>query len=131
MFSLIRLAASLVGLAVITLATIYFLPHEMKLKAFGVIGDVLPDSLKNAAEDIILTPPESREKIIQNIEDNLQALREAAPLEAEHIIKETEALLADLKAKNDEQSIAEIVKMKIADQLVSQQLGTTTPSCEK
>jgi len=130
MFTIFRIVASLVGLAVIALAVLYFLPHETKLKTFEAIAGILPESLKSATEEIILTPSESREKIIGKVEENLETLKAEVSTEIKELIEETEDLLTDLKAKNDEQSITEIVKTKLANQLVEKELGTTTVECK-
>ena len=55
----------------------------------------------------------------KKVEQNLSALKTSAEPKAQELVQQTETLLADLKAKNGERSLTEIVKEKLVDQLIS------------
>ncbi len=115
------------SLAIVTaigLGIVYFLPTDIKSKALQRVSGIIPESIKAEAEKLVMTPPEERAKIISQIEDGMKKIKEEAPETAKDIVIKTEALLEDLKNKNGEESIAEIVKKKIVDSFFDN--GTTT-----
>lgn len=115
------------SLAIVTaigLGIVYFLPTDIKSKALQKVSGIIPESIKAEAEKLVMTPPEERAEIISQIEDGMKKIKEEAPETAKDIVIKTEALLEDLKNKNGEESIAEIVKKKVIDSFFSN--GTTT-----
>ena len=125
MFTILKaLITTALTLAIIGVV-IYFLPHEMKLKAIGAIAKITPESLEGVTEDLLLTPPEEREKLIGKLEQKLDDLKDASQTEAAQIIESSKNLIGELKAKSDELSLAEMVKEKIAENIFGK-TGTTT-----
>ncbi len=118
MFWLLRTIVSVVVLAAIAGLVIYFLPHNTKLEIVGKISGIVPESIKEETEELFFTPVESREKILAKLEENFEALKEAAPEKAKELVSESEAMLQKLKEKNEEQSIAELAKQKLLNLLV-------------
>lgn len=115
------------SLAIVTaigLGIVYFLPTDIKSKALQKVSGIIPESIKAEAEKLVMTPPEERARIISQIEDGMKKIKEEAPETAKDIVIKTEALLEDLKNKNGEESIAEIVKKKIVTSFFDN--GTTT-----
>jgi len=120
MFWLLRTMFSILILIAITGAIVYFLPHNVKLNALAAISNVAPESLQENAESLLLTPSESREKILTKLEMNIEGLRNASEDEAETLLQESETLLQELKEKNDELSLGELAKQKIVSLLVKE-----------
>ncbi len=125
---MIKLLLNLVILVVIVVAVFYFLPRNFKISQLEKIADFVPESIKEKAEDFLLTPAEKREKIILSLEAQLKILEGAVDPEAKEVIPAMEALIQKLKEENDELSFAEIAKEKLIEQLLDKgNTGTTTP----
>ena len=98
---------------------IYFLPREIKIKGVEKLTGIVPESLREKTEELALTPPEQREKIIANLENNLEALKkDPTNTEAQELIRNSEELIAKLKNKNKAASLMEIISNKLADRLI-------------
>jgi len=129
MFSLIKLLLSLALVAGLGVGLFYFLPQNMKIKGVEALINFAPDVLKEKAEEFLLTPSELRERTIQDAEKELAEIRaKNNDLETEAALVRTEILLSELKEKNDELSIGEIVKTELVKKFLESQ-STTTPIC--
>ncbi len=132
MFTIIKMIAGLIGIVVIAGVVLYLLPSATKEKTLTFISGVIPDSLKAQAEQLLLTPPEQRAKIIAKVEENLVALKELAEPKAKELVSQTETLLTELKEKNEAQSLPEIVKGKLVEQFINkpsaEQCATPAPA---
>lgn len=127
MFRLLKfLFSGVVALFTIGLI-IYFLPREIKIKGIEKLTGIVPESLKDKAEELMLTPPEQREKLIEKLENNLEFLK-SDPTDAQKLIKNSEDLIAELKEKNKAASLTEILSNKIAERLVGE-FATKTQEC--
>jgi hypothetical protein len=99
---------------------IYFLPANIKVDGLTKITGIVPDAVKAKAEELILTPPEKRGKLIAELENNITALKQGGSMqETGTMIEESEKIIAELKEKNEETSLTEIVKVKLVEQLLN------------
>ena len=121
---MVRLIASLIVSAVVVAGIYYFNPWGVKEKAAETISelDFLPESVRNKAEEILLTPPQRREKIIQQLEDSLDDVKtfikdqsRNSPPEVKAAIAKTEKLIAQLKDANVESNALNTTATKIAE----------------
>jgi hypothetical protein len=118
---MIKLLLNLVVFVIFVLVVIYFLPRNLKMSQLERLADFVPESIKEKAEDFLLTPAEKREKIILTLEAQLTVLENAVNPEAKEIIPTMRALIEKLKAENDELSFAEIAKEKLVEQFLKQE----------
>ncbi len=130
MLKLLKFLFSLILIAVIAVIVVYFLPGTTKEKiltrATGIIPEEIREKVKEKTEELILTPPEQREKLIAQLEDKITRLRETSPTPAVHtIIQETESVIAKLKEKNDDASLTSIVTQKIVEQFIGEEKQTS------
>ncbi len=127
MFTLIKFLLSVVLVVVLIGGIIYFLPSDLKVKAIEKITGIIPDSIKNKIQDIVLTPPEQRQQIITKLGANLAELKNASSSKSlDTIVSDSEQLLTQLQDKNSQQSLMEIAENKLVDKLIGQ--STTTPA---
>ena len=121
MFKLLRFAFSLVILLVVAGVIVYFLPTEIKLKGLSAISGVVPTSLKESAEKLILKPSERRSQIITNLESNIKNLKNHPSEEtAKEIVASSEKLHEKLRVANNDPSLTEALTGKVMDALVKQ-----------
>lgn len=134
MFKFLKIIVSAVIFIIVLALIIYFLPRETKIKAVQALTKIVPDSFKERVEEIILTPPEEREKLLRKLEDNLGKFK-SVPISEENaaLIEDSEKVLEKLKEKNEAASLTEIIAQKFADQLVKEiaGTGTTTIQCAR
>ncbi len=127
MFNLLKILVSAAALIAIAGAIIYFLPHEIKISVLEKFKAFAPEALKAKAEEILLTPPEKRAKIISDLESKLESLSKLNPAgETNGLIEESQSLIEELKSKNKDASITEILTNKLADKLIGVQTATST-----
>ncbi|MDP2695841.1 MAG: hypothetical protein Q8O87_01150 [bacterium] len=71
-----RLLTSIIGLVLVVLAFVYLVPPDTKLKISDSITDLefLPQDIKDKAENILLTPAQRREKLINKLDGALAGL---------------------------------------------------------
>jgi hypothetical protein len=129
MFGLLKLVLSLLLLLVLAFGIVYFLPHSAKLEAVEKIVHIVPESLKEQTEALLLTPPEKRAEILEELEEKFDSLKSAAGEEGAELAAETELLIEELKVKNEAQSLAEIIKEKLVDKLLGDKTASST-GCE-
>jgi len=122
--AMVRLIASLIVSTVVVAVVYYFNPWGVKEKTAETISelDFLPESVRNKAEEILLTPPQRREKIIQQLEDSLDDVKtfikdqaQNSPPEVKAAIAKSEKLIAQLKDANIEPGILNTTATKIAE----------------
>ena len=131
MFKILKILISATIVLFIIGAIIYFLPAETKIKGIETITGIVPESVKEKVEELVLTPPEQRGKIINSLETNLENLKsDPTNGQARELIKNSEELITKLKEKNKAASLTEILSNKIAERLVNQIAGTST-QCQK
>jgi flagellar motility protein MotE (MotC chaperone) len=129
MFSLIKIFVSTILILGIGAAIFYFLPSTTKIKGMEVITKFTPESLKEKTEEFLLTPSEHRARIMDKVERELAALRASNdPEETKTAIERTEELIDELRKKNDELSIGEIIKTELIETFLKKE-ATTTPQC--
>jgi len=129
MIKILKFLLSLIFLAIIVFVVLYFLPAATKEKILTTLAGVVPESLKDKAEELILTPPEQRSRVIRELEDRLTRLRTGpSKTETAKIIQESETLISELKEKNEAASLTEIVANRIVNQLLDQ-TATSTLEC--
>lgn len=116
------------------IAIIYFLPSETKINALEQLTDFVPESVKEKVDDLLLTPPEKRAKILEKLEKNLAdaetALADNAVSATEaktlsETIASAEKQLEELKTKNNDASLTSIVTTKLVEQLLNKNATTT------
>ena len=130
MFLLLKILASLVLLAVVIGGLVYFLPYDIKVKTVEKLTGILPDSLKNKIQDLVLTPPEKRARLIAQLQNNLTDLKTAAAEEKTKLLSQSEDLIAQLQEKNNDESLVQIIENKLVDKLLGQ-ATTTASQCPK
>ena len=118
---MIKLLLNLVVFVIFVLVVIYFLPRNLKISQLERLADFVPESVKEKAENFLLTPAEKREKIILSLDAQLTALESAIDPEAKEIIPAMQALIEKLKAENNELSFTEIAKEKLIEQFLKQE----------
>lgn len=134
----------MVILAALAIGIVYFLPLSAKEKALTTFAGVVPEELKNKAvsalEELVLTPPEKRAKILEKLAQDVAAAKDALAdgsvsqnetQQLSQIISETEKAIEELKTKNDDSSLPSLVTQKIVEQLLSPKTASTTQTCEK
>lgn len=127
MFSIFRILVSTIGFTVVALVILYFLPHDIKMKALGAISSVAPESVGAEVKDLLLTPPESRAELLKKLETNLDALKDNASEATKKVIESSEKILTELKVKNEEQSLKEAVQEKFVSDFIGS--NKTQESC--
>lgn len=121
-----------VGLVIIAgVVVLYFLPAHAKEWVLSKATGIVPETLRERAEDFILTPPEQRSRTIRELEATIGALKRS-PDEAEtdRLIAESESLIAKLKEKNADASLPTIVATKLVEKFIGTEKATTSPICE-
>ena len=118
MFKILKFVIGIAVFAIVASIVIYFLPTNVKMKVFEAVAGVVPDSIKDEAESLLLTPPQQRAKLIKKAEQNLASLKTNTDPKPEQLVTDTETILTQLKEKNEAQSLTEIVKEKLVDQLI-------------
>ncbi len=126
MFSLIKLIFSIAATVAIGVAIIYFLPADIKSSVVQKVTGILPESIKAKTKEILMTPPEKRQELLQQLETKLQELKNQAPDKAQDLIKETDTLINNLKSQNQEESLGEIIKKKLVDTFLLKSATNTT-----
>ena len=126
MFRLIKLLIALPVLAAAALVVFYFLPAHTKEWTFTKLTGLVPEKLETKARELLLTPPEERARIIQELETRFTELKDDIPPAASRVLEESKELLAKLKAKSGESSLTELLKTKLAEKAVNAVFGTTT-----
>lgn len=126
MFRAIKFLIALPVLVAAALVVFYFLPAHTKEWTFTKLTGLVPEKLETKARELLLTPPEERAKLIQELETRFTKLTDDIPPAASHVLEESKALLQKLKAKSSESSLTELLKTKLAEKAVNAVFGTTT-----
>lgn len=124
MFSFLRTLVSLIVLATIAGIVIYFLPHDIKLRAIEKISGIVPESIAEKTEELLLTPSESREKLLSKLGENFSELKTASEEKAKELVAQSETLLQKLEEKNKELSLGELARQKLVNLLVKDEEKT-------
>ncbi len=125
---MIKLILNLILLVFLIIVVLYFLPRNFKIQQLERLADIVQTTIKNKAEEFLLTPAEEREKIIGKIETTLTELTASSTETTTQKIKEIEQELTDLKAKNGELSFIEIIKTKLVEQFLKPNSATSSPA---
>ncbi|MBI4133540.1 hypothetical protein HY478_02920 [Candidatus Uhrbacteria bacterium] len=119
MFSLIKFLLSLAVLLALVAAVLYFLPANFKIEVAQKIVGFVPDTFKEKTEELLLTPPEQRAKLIAKLEEKLAYLKDNPGGEIfDSVLQEAENLIGELKEKVTETSLTETIKTKLVDELL-------------
>ena len=128
MFKILKWLVSFLFLIAIVLIIIYFLPSATKEKVLTTLAGVVPETLKDKAEELILTPPEQRARVIRELEDRLVRLRTSpSNQETERLLRESEQLVSELLNRNNDASLQSVVTQRIVEQLLGETRPTPTP----
>ncbi len=131
MFKLLRWALW-AGIAIVAgIIVLYFLPSRTKEWVLAKATGVVPEALRERAEDLILAPPEQRSRAIRELEAAISALkRSPGEAETDRLIAESESLIAKLKEKNADASLPAIVATKLVEKFIGAERAATSPPCE-
>lgn len=102
---------------------LYFLPGEIKEKTLASLAGIVPETLKEKAEELLLRPPEKRLRVIKKLETEIKELK-AGPEKktaTEDFIKEAEELIAELKAKNEDASLTSALTARLVEKLLDRE----------
>lgn len=122
-------------LSIAVLVSLYIMaPTSLKEKMLAALGQLIPQSVKDAAEPIIYTPSERRQKIINTIKEKLEEVKAVAAETVEEnptvqrvaekiknvidAVEESEQLITKLEKINKEQSIPNKISTSIVDKIV-------------
>lgn len=121
-----------VGIAIVAgISVLYFLPARTKEWVLSKATGIVPETLRERAEDFILTPPEQRSRTIRELEEHIRKLKQSPSAEeTSRLIAESESLIARLKEKNDDASLPTIVATKLVEKFIGAGTATTAPACE-
>lgn len=140
-----RLLVAVIGLILIVAAFVVLAPTEIKQKTADIIGDLefLPQSLRDKAEGILLTPAQRREKLIEKLETNLDNLDDLFSDQSKYsienlssvvkaIIQESKNLLIKIQEINTDPGPITAATNKIIeeikDEIKNKLTATTTPN---
>jgi len=128
MFKILKWLVSFLLVIAIVLIIIYFLPSATKEKVLTTLAGVVPESLQDKAEELILTPPEQRVRVIRELEDRLARLRTSeSNQETTQLLQESEQLINELREHNNDASLQSVVTQRIVEQLLGETRPTPTP----
>lgn len=127
MINIIKFLASLILFIALMAVIFYFLPSDLKVSGLEKLTGLIPETVKAKAEELLLTPSEKRAKLISQLENSLENLKNSKTAEnVEAFIENSKNTLAELKEKSEETSIKEIITAKIADKLLNLDTSTNT-----
>jgi len=127
MFTILRILFSSVFAIAVIFAIFYFLPTDIKLKGIETVTGIVPESIKEDVQELILTPPEKRDKILRELKKSLEKLDEidssnktpeAVLDEIKTEIKKTKKIAENLKDINNDASITDIITKKLIEKLI-------------
>ncbi len=129
MFKIFKWLVSLIAIIVAIGIVLYLLPRDTKLTIAEKLTHVVPASVKEKTEDLLLTPPEKREKVIRKLAANLSELKKnSTAANAPALITDSETLLNQLEEKNKAQSVGEIIESKLVEKFIGCPVSSTTQS---
>lgn len=129
MIKVLKFLVSLIVLILIAFVVLYFLPTATKEKVLTTIAGVVPETLKDKAEELILTPPERRARVLRELGDRFTRLKTSPSREqTAQLIQESEELLNELEDTNNDASLQSVVTQRIAEQLLHELRPTPTPA---
>lgn len=117
-----KILASLVSLLLVVGIIVYLLPSTIKVKGMEALTGIVPASIKEKANEFLLSPAEKRTKILTTLTSKLHALENNTLTENEvkNLAKEAQVLVTQLGAQNGERSFTEIAKEKLVEKLVGE-----------
>lgn len=136
MFKALKVVFSVILAIIIIFIIIYFLPSDIKVKGLQAITGVVPESIKKEVEELVLTPPEKRAKILKELESRLadalktistEETKEKISEELKTQIEEARNLVKKLEEKNNDSSLTNMVTSKLADKLIGDGKNDATP----
>ena len=130
MESMFRLIKFLIALPVLVggaLIVLYFLPAHTKEWTLSKLSGIVPEKIHEKTEELLLTPPEERAKLISKLETQFGKLKSGVSTTTARIVDETEALITKLKAKNEDESLPTIAARKLVDTILGREKATSTP----
>ncbi|MDP2704001.1 MAG: hypothetical protein Q8P01_02140 [bacterium] len=126
-----------VGVVIALIAGATFLiPDGIKQNATSgvksVLSGIIPESAKEKIEKITLSPEEQRAKLLEQLENNIEKLKEGilgnATSTAAETIEETKGLVEKIKDANEKQGVVNRITTKIYDELTGKQKAENTSS---
>jgi len=145
-FKFLTVIISVILAIAVLLLIFYFLPTETKLKTLQAVTGIVPETIKKQVEELVLTPPEKRAKILTELKNNLanaqniiaEKITDAVkPEEAKNklaaIIKKAEDLIQELESRNEDASVTNVITSKLADKLIGEIKNNelkNPPNCE-
>lgn len=129
-----KLLFSLFLAGVVVLLVLYGIPADLKDRGLALFGraKIIPLEIQNEIESFILTPEEKREKLINQIQNNLTQLKSVPTNNADtittttEIIKETERIIVELREQNnDKPGVVDRVVQTVINQVLPQEQTKT------
>lgn len=129
MLKAVKILGSLIFLLLVAGLIVYLLPTTIKVKGMEALTGIVPASVKEKADEFLLTPAEKRSRILAALKSKLHKIESqpAAASEVTTLAEESQALITQLSEHNGERSFVEIAKEKLVEKLVGETKTQCTP----